>query len=437
MMDNIQSQIEPLNKLHSDIDHIQTLRDDVTRLHLQIQEAIQEYSTLVKNGISQSDIDTIRSIEKRMEKEMNRLTETIQEQQSSVDPEGAIKHTANQHYGNDEQEERIRKIHEDLRMISERLTEFVSRDSLNALKTNLSELRQRLDGFVAEQQDKGESKMQSQVQGIITEKMMKEIKPLSERIHLMERTLNRHLTNSEQDESMGGTLSIESMSGLRSEIARLVQEFISADIVGKPDFALHSMGSKIISHSPSYRWRSLNGGDSFGNWLIQQFGHGTTNPPNTMLTSDMSLGNCWAFDGAHGFVLIRLPSPVAPDSFSVDHIHRSIAPNIGSAPRLFTVRGFHADQRSVALAYAEELIQRIRNSLSSGSLKPHNAGELPPKVIDRGQLLAEFEYKVDGQNVQTFHVSDSENKPFLYFLVEVLDNHGADYTCIYRFRIHA
>lgn len=54
---------------------------------------------------------------------------------------------------------------------------------------------------------------------------------------------------------------------------------------------------------------------------------------------DVYPGNCWAFKGSQGYLVIRLSLRILPTSFCVEHIPKALSPtgNITSAPRNFTV----------------------------------------------------------------------------------------------------
>ena len=54
---------------------------------------------------------------------------------------------------------------------------------------------------------------------------------------------------------------------------------------------------------------------------------------------DVHPGQCWAFRGTQGFLVIQLAGRVKPTAFSLEHIPRSLSPTgkIDSAPKDFTV----------------------------------------------------------------------------------------------------
>ncbi|NWI14943.1 SUN3 protein, partial [Crypturellus soui] len=56
---------------------------------------------------------------------------------------------------------------------------------------------------------------------------------------------------------------------------------------------------------------------------------------------DVTPGQCWAFRGSQGQVVIRLPAPIQPTAVTVQHIYKDVSPSgsVSSAPRDFTVSG--------------------------------------------------------------------------------------------------
>ncbi|KAL8203041.1 UNVERIFIED_CONTAM: hypothetical protein K2H54_036519 [Gekko kuhli] len=67
----------------------------------------------------------------------------------------------------------------------------------------------------------------------------------------------------------------------------------------------------------------------------------SANPPDTVLEPAVYPGNCWAFQGSEGQVVIKLPGKIYPRAVTVQHISKAIAPegNIKSALKDFVVSG--------------------------------------------------------------------------------------------------
>lgn len=64
-----------------------------------------------------------------------------------------------------------------------------------------------------------------------------------------------------------------------------------------------------------------------------------TNTPRTVISPSVHPGDCWAFQGFPGYLVLRLNSNIYVSGFTIEHIPKSIAINgkIDSAPKSFTV----------------------------------------------------------------------------------------------------
>ncbi|NXC83538.1 SUN1 protein, partial [Cercotrichas coryphoeus] len=118
---------------------------------------------------------------------------------------------------------------------------------------------------------------------------------------------------------------------------------------------------------------------------------------------DMYPGNCWAFKGSQGYLVVRLSMKIYPTAFTLEHIPKTLSPtgNITSAPRNFSVYGLDDE-------YQEE-----------------------------GKLLGEYVYDQDGEPLQMFPVMGKNEDAFQIVELRIFSNWGhAEYTCLYRFRVH-
>uniref|UniRef100_A0A3B5L092 SUN domain-containing protein n=1 Tax=Xiphophorus couchianus TaxID=32473 RepID=A0A3B5L092_9TELE len=123
---------------------------------------------------------------------------------------------------------------------------------------------------------------------------------------------------------------------------------------------------------------------------------------------DVHPGNCWAFRGSTGFLVIQLSMKILPTAVTMEHVPKSLAPSgtLRSAPRDFSV-------------YVRDFIVFFYFQ----GLKDEDQ--------DRGKLLGNYTYDEDGEDLQMFIISVSES------LANVLSNWGhPEYTCMYRFRVH-
>ncbi|XP_034045312.1 SUN domain-containing protein 1-like isoform X2 [Thalassophryne amazonica] len=172
----------------------------------------------------------------------------------------------------------------------------------------------------------------------------------------------------------------------------------SQDRTGQVDYALESGGGSVLStrcsetHGTKTALMSLFG---LPLWYFSQ-------SPRVVIQPDVYPGNCWAFKGSQGYLVIRLSMKILPTSFCVEHIPKTLSPTgkITSAPRNFTVFG------------------------------------LEDEYQEQGTLLGSYIYQEDGESLQTFPVVGND-KAFQIIEVRVLSNWGhPEYTCLYRFRVH-
>ncbi|XP_043958202.1 SUN domain-containing protein 1-like isoform X2 [Gambusia affinis] len=188
----------------------------------------------------------------------------------------------------------------------------------------------------------------------------------------------------------------------KEEVRVMVMEALklfSQDRTGLADYALESGGGSILSTrcSETYETKaallSLFG---FPLWYFSQ-------SPRTVIQPDVHPGNCWAFRGSTGFLVIQLSMKILPTAVTMEHVPKSLAPSgtLRSAPRDFSVYGLkHEDQ-------------------------------------DRGKLLGNYTYDEDGDDLQMFTISEENDEAFQIIEVQVLSNWGhPEYTCMYRFRVH-
>ncbi|XP_060717996.1 SUN domain-containing protein 1 isoform X6 [Tachysurus vachellii] len=192
-------------------------------------------------------------------------------------------------------------------------------------------------------------------------------------------------------------------SGLSEEDIQLIVQnalkLYSEDRIGLVDYALESGGGSILSTrcSETYETKTaLMSLFGFPLWYFSQ-------SPRAAIQPDVHPGNCWAFKGSTGYLVIRLCVKIVPTAFSLEHIPKALSPtgNISSAPRNFTVYGLEDEQQ------------------------------------EEGQLLGEYVYQEDGDALQTYLVTENDTEAFQIIELRVLSNWGhPEYTCLYRFRVH-
>ncbi|CAM9868119.1 unnamed protein product [Choristocarpus tenellus] len=223
-----------------------------------------------------------------------------------------------------------------------------------------------------------------------------------------------------------------------------------------PDLASIRTGASVVrGKGHSYHSSGLGGGDG-NNGILQELtsqdlastvlpwwdrilhslrvpGRVVAEGPEAALSTDTSLGSCWAFDGSMGRLTVHLGGTTSRareggskvNAVSLQHLPFSVYPQaLKSAPRHFRVLGWHADPRVVSKA-------------QTGSVGAEE-GVFPVMLIER----AEFVVGEGVSSTQTFGVSGdqlggNEAGPVVgWVTLEVESNHGSPYTCLYGFRVH-
>uniref|UniRef100_UPI003AACB371 SUN domain-containing protein 1-like n=1 Tax=Centroberyx gerrardi TaxID=166262 RepID=UPI003AACB371 len=183
------------------------------------------------------------------------------------------------------------------------------------------------------------------------------------------------------------------------QIVKNALRLFSQDRTGLADYALESGGGSILSTRCSETYETKTALMSlFGVplWYFSQ-------SPRAVIQPDVHPGSCWAFRGSTGYLVIRLSMRILPTAFSLEHIPKALAPSgtLRSAPRDFTVYGLDDESQ------------------------------------DNGKLLGSYTYEEDGEALQTYTVSEENDRAFQIVEVQVLSNWGHEqYTCVYRFRVH-
>ncbi|KAM4598163.1 SUN domain-containing protein 1 isoform 2-T2 [Polymixia lowei] len=209
------------------------------------------------------------------------------------------------------------------------------------------------------------------------------------------KTVTQTITQSVQHSATAEGLSEQQVQLIVQNALKLY----SQDRTGLVDYALESGGGSILSTRCSETYETKTALMSLFGLPLWYF----SQSPRVVIQPDVYPGNCWAFKGSQGYLVIRLSLRILPTAFCLEHIPKALSPtgNITSAPQNFTVFGLDDE-------YSEE-----------------------------GKLLGHYTYQEDGDSLQTFPVMEQNDKAFQIIEVRVLTNWGhPEYTCLYRFRVH-
>ncbi|XP_043738675.1 sperm-associated antigen 4 protein isoform X1 [Cervus elaphus] len=192
------------------------------------------------------------------------------------------------------------------------------------------------------------------------------------------------------------------MSSVRAanseRVAQLVFQRLSEDFVRKPDYALSSVGASIDLEKTSQDYEDANTAYFWNRFSFWNYAR----PPTVILEPDVFPGNCWAFEGDQGQVVIRLPGRVQLSDITLQHPPPTVAHTRGanSAPRDFAVYGLQVDDETEI-------------------------------------FLGKFTFNVEKSEIQTFHLQNDPPAAFPKVKIQILSNWGHPrFTCLYRVRAH-
>ncbi|XP_040103381.1 sperm-associated antigen 4 protein isoform X1 [Oryx dammah] len=192
------------------------------------------------------------------------------------------------------------------------------------------------------------------------------------------------------------------MSSVRAanseRVAQLVFQRLSEDFVRKPDYALSSVGASIDLEKTSQDYEDANTAYFWNRFSFWNYAR----PPTVILEPDVFPGNCWAFEGDQGQVVIRLPGRVQLSDITLQHPPPTVAHTRGanSAPRDFAVYGLQVDDETEV-------------------------------------FLGKFTFDVKKSEIQTFHLQNDPPAAFPKVKIQILSNWGHPrFTCLYRVRAH-
>ncbi|XP_075383896.1 LOW QUALITY PROTEIN: sperm-associated antigen 4 protein [Tenrec ecaudatus] len=192
---------------------------------------------------------------------------------------------------------------------------------------------------------------------------------------------------------------VASIRATNSEtVAKIVIQRLNEDFVQKPDYALSSVGASIDLEKTSHDYEDVDTAYFWNRFSFWNYAR----PPTVILEPDVFPGNCWAFEGDQGQVVIRLPGRVQLSDITLQHPPPSVAHTGGadSAPRDFAVYGLQVDDETEV-------------------------------------FLGKFTFDVEKSEIQTFHLQNDPPAAFPKVKIQILSNWGHPrFTCLYRVRAH-
>jgi len=188
----------------------------------------------------------------------------------------------------------------------------------------------------------------------------------------------------------------------KTEVLQIVKNSLiqyDADKTGMFDYALETAGGSVVSTRCTETFVQKTAMYSIFGIPIWY----PSNNPRTIIQPGVQPGECWAFKGSSGYIVIQLSEAIVPTRFSMEHISKTMSPSgkIDSAPKDFVVYGLRSE-----------------------------------KDVDPVRLGA-FTYSQDTDPLQFFELTNPVTESFPFVELDILSNHGnVNYTCLYRFRVH-
>ncbi|XP_064589224.1 sperm-associated antigen 4 protein-like [Zonotrichia leucophrys gambelii] len=194
---------------------------------------------------------------------------------------------------------------------------------------------------------------------------------------------------------------LEEVTQLRAEISTLKElSQIALDPCVRTNWALKSTGATIDTQRTSQTYDCK---DSLPCRILRFFW--AASPPDTILQPKVFPGNCWAFKGHQGQVVIKLPARVYLTAITLQHISKDASPSgtIVSAPKDIAVFGVDTEEDT-----------------------------------EEETLLGMFTFNVEKNPTQTFPLKNMLlPRAFSHVKLLVKSNWGNPwYTCIYRVKVH-
>ncbi|WKY16326.1 hypothetical protein Q1695_001195 [Nippostrongylus brasiliensis] len=168
------------------------------------------------------------------------------------------------------------------------------------------------------------------------------------------------------------------------------------------DFALESAGASIISTRCSENYNTYSRLEKI--WDIPLW-YSSYGPRTVIQRNSKTLfpGECWSFKGPVGYITISLSHAINVTSISYEHIGAHQTPNgeRPSAPKNFKIWAYKSEA---------DMATRV--------------------------LLGEFVYDIKSTPLQFFVIKTQPDYPVKIIEMEVTSNYGAEYTSLYRLRVH-
>lgn len=297
---------------------------------------------------------------------------------------------------------------------------------------------------------KQHEKLQKELTKFINEQIHIQMKNIKEEFHkfilsLIERKNPQYEKNELTD---WGQKNLSAVEILQKKVDELYNEFILD--YDQIDWALESLGAKIVYKMTSSPLNKNDWIEKFLNSIISLLPseeiYGLVKPigkdPSIILKPHNFPGDCFSFKGKKGKITIHLPATIDISSISIQHVHEHISNNPNATPKYFSVYGI-VDTNWPEYFEPEDINYNDIKNVSLYNCLHSVYGNLPakdildmwirdgkqPTIISLGDFY--FDRKKRIANFVTKHCF-----PIKRVVFEFTENYGANYTCVYRVKVH-
>ena len=238
-----------------------------------------------------------------------------------------------------------------------------------------------------------------------------------------------------------------SEAAVRELMAAELNKF-EADRTGLPDYALLNGGAAVVAHS-QLASETPGGprGELVGSWLAsmaQAFRFDARPHPlasQWLLSPGAQVpGQCLPFNGSSGWVDVKLRTAIVPTAVTIEHIPRSIAYDVRSAPKAFTVTFWAEGGNGTTASEAGEF--DLQPSLQTFTLKQQQQEALATHVRLNVTSNHGHEEVRRGAHAHSCAGAHACARASMHARArsEALTRHvpraRPQYTCVYRLRVH-
>lgn len=306
----------------------------------------------------------------------------------------------------------MNKVNQNLHQIRETIRQQAAHNSSTQAAATVSQLKQQVDKLIEE--------AKIEILNAVDSKILlgKDAIQSGDNVESFEQGGNSLLQSKvlELQESLGAIepvlLSLNSkIKALEDENESLTKDLLT--LKSKQSNGSHSSKDGLIDYADGMKGATIVRTISSSTYQSSKFwsclGMGIEGRlPETILSSNNSLGNCWSFSGSKGHVVIALERSVIPVTVAVEHIPIQYAINPTTAPKEMEIYGL----------------------LDISSQQKQQSAPI---------LLCKFTLDIAKSHLIEVPVSLSTDNcnSFKFYQLNVLSNNGCvKFTCIYKVRIY-